>query len=288
MIRVMRETVRSLLRGKLLWICFVCALLVVADYVISTSDTWQDRIDSIYGDYNLHKSFYNWAAAPGISGVWLFAAIICSVDILRDRKNGFSDLRSSTGLGVTKLLCGKVAAYLLLSMLAWAVATYGEMIVYYIATYGKLKANYYTVWQAFYKTSIRMLAMGIPITMLYISISLFAAVYGGMAAFGILASVVFANLWLIPGIVHDLSLARFPMNTREIYTWFGYYILPVPGVTVAFWYFRNIVNKSEELTWAERDITAGSDYAVHLLIYFGICAALLIAAGIRIKKGRDI
>ena len=283
MIRVMRETVRSLLRGKLLWICFVCLLFSLGKYFFDAADSYDELIASPYGDISLHNGFYGWAYGPaGQSFIWLFAAVIAAVDVLRERKDGFSGLLRSAGQSTAKWLCGKAFAYLVLTMLAWAFFTYSEMAAYFIIVHGRLQITHYSFWEAFYKTTVRLLAMGIPTSLLYISLAVSAAALSGRSAVAIVAAVFFGNLKLFPRLI--LNINNLSLASKDIFTPFAYYFYPIPEVNVDFWYLRNVKDKTQ---YNPHQALSATDYALSLLLTFGTCALLLAAAYIKIRKAED-
>lgn len=282
--RVYRATIGSLLRGKLFWICLICSLVFIVDYVYSQN--WEAVIAAEHGDWNLHKMIFNFAAMPGRNAMFMFISIIASVDIMRDKRNGFIDVVRATQLTPGKYLFAKCGAYLTLGVAAWSVSTAGYWAIYVFQTAGKLTVYYYdNVWEVVWMSLQRLIAISIPALAVYLGISVFAAVFTGKSLFGILAGLAYSNLTLIPHILMKSESAK--TGFWDIYNYFGQYVYPVAGANVDFWYFRHIKRASEELGWYQEHPHTDRDLAIMLAWAFGIFAVMFILSWLRFRRQKD-
>ena len=282
MTRVFRATLNSLLRGKLFWICLICTLIFLGDYAMNQN--WEDVINAAHGDWNLHKLIYNFAAMPGPNALFMFISIIASVDIMRDKRNGFADVVRASRLTPGRYLFAKLCAYMTLGIAVWSLSTAGYWAIYVSQTAGKLSVYYYDdVGEVIWMVLERVLAISIPALAVYLGIAVFAAVYTGRSLFGIIAGLVYSNVRLIPHILMNTNKSSF----WDIYNYFGQYVYPVANANLDFWYFRHIKRASEELAWYQEHTRTGRDLAIMLAWAFGVSAVLLTASWLRFKKQKD-
>ena len=284
MTRVYRVTLQSLLRGKLFWICFICSLIFLAEYAFTTD--WEAVVTAEHGDWSLHKLMFNSAVMPGRNALFLFISIITSVDLMRDKKHGFSDVVRASRLSPGKVLFAKLGAYLTLGFLVWCASTAGYWAIYYSQTLGRMSVVYYDdAFEVIWMVLQRVVVISIPALLVYLSIAACVTVYTGRSLFGILAGLVVSNLNMIPGILMKAEEAK--TSFWDIYNYFGQYVYPVTGANTDFWYFRHIKRASEELGWYREHPHTDRDLIISLAWAFGISAVLLVAAWIRFRKHRD-
>jgi len=278
------NTFKSQLRSWLFWVCALINFFPEFYYEFSTD--WEELLKSPTHALNLHEQINEWAggSAGSLGMMWLFISIIASVDILKCKRNRFIDIETAAPSGKHSIFAGKILSYFSLSLILWLILSFLRMGLYYVHAAGKVDQIYgfgETVWMMLQ----RCFVIATPLLALYLSTSVFTAVYLNNTVFGIIASVILNFTVHIPGCIVTTNWRSF--GFFDIYTFFGKYIYqPSVGITF-YWNFHDIKNKQEEIGWMREYPNAFENFVISEIVTLLIAALLIILSYIKYKRIRD-
>lgn len=276
-IKTFLSTIKTQRRSYVFWICAASILLFILRS--SLIEDWSNP-PSPYD--HLHSLLINNAVTPGsLNGnVWLIIAVVCSIDILRLRRDRTKDIVSVSAASDAAVFCAKICAYMLLGLCLWAVCSFAFLFLYLINT-GWLSSIGNGIAQVIWMLIQRIIFIAIPTIALYMAISVFFALILNSPAVGIVATAAFRMSGiLIPSL-------RIDLEEFGTYTFFGEYIYQPSEGIVGYWNFHNIHNVSEELWWESSHPNGYRDFALSEIITLAISAILLTLAFVRWHRLHD-
>lgn len=216
--RVFAFTIRANLRSIVFWVCATSVILFFADGLITHSQ---------YSQSNIHKYLTNYSLNALSLIIPVFIGVISSIDILKDRKNGFLDITKTTNIRLIQYFFGKIFAYMLFGFLLTFIVSFANYLIVPLIS-SEMPDHDYSNWQLVYFLFVKTLLQSIPVVLVFTALGVCVSLLTKSTIAGIVATIFYTALQYL--IAYSGS-----MLSHEFFIWNIYKVPQIITTYVYYW-----------------------------------------------------